>query len=48
MMNEEYYKEIQERINKGEIVVVDLGIINGMHRYKFIEIRERSERERKI
>ena len=31
-------KEIQERIDKGEVTIIDLGVINGCHRYKFKEV----------
>ena len=33
-------KETQERIDKGEVKIVSLGVINGIQRYKFVEVEE--------
>ena len=33
-------EKIQERINKGEVKIIPLGIINGSKRYKFVEIKK--------
>ena len=33
----QFYNHIQERINKGEIEIVNLGVIKGINRYKFKE-----------
>ena len=33
-------KGIQEKIDKGEIKIIPLGIINGVKKYKFVEVEE--------
>lgn len=32
-----YTKELQDLLDKGEVKIIDLGLINGLHRYRFIK-----------